>query len=178
MVASTHVIRDPLTRREIGIVVAWLRSGLALDGGLEERKPYARKLLAKLRAMWITAPESDGPEDDAPISYAVPPSQSPEIIGASAELWGGMDPPPMEADIVWREYSGALAACDVALEMGARRAAIVSMPDTWLSVRVLKADEIGCNWIEVWRPPVRKYGSPSRWDGNNGASRGGSRRSK
>lgn len=169
----SDVSREPLTRREIGVIAAWVKSGFALDDGSEERKPYAQRIVAKLRGLYANAPADAGPDDDTPSNYAVPPSQSATASQARAELWKAMDPAPTIGDDAWREYAGALAACDVALAMGARRAAIVNDDDDALVVRILAADEIGCNWTEVWRPPVRKQGSPSRWDGSSG---GGSRR--
>ena len=170
-----HVIEEPFTRREVEIVTAWVRSGFALDGGDEERKEYALRIVAKLRGMWKRAMLSGG--DDAPEGYRVPPSQSPETSRSSAELWHSMPDAPTIADDEWREYAGAIAACDTALAMGARHAAIVGGRGQTPTVRILPADTIGAEWQEIWRPPERKPGSPSRWSGN-GSSRGSSRRSK
>lgn len=65
---APRVVNDPLHRGEIEIVVAWVRSGLALAG--EQDKAWAMRVLAKLRACWRDAKPHPG--DDTPRDYSVP----------------------------------------------------------------------------------------------------------
>lgn len=64
---APRVIDDPLHRGEIEIIVAWVRSGLALSG--EQDMPWAMRVLAKLRARWRDA--TPHPGDDTPRDYKV-----------------------------------------------------------------------------------------------------------
>lgn len=61
----------PLHRGEIEIIVAWTRSGLQLAG--DDGKPWAERMLAKLRSRWRDAPPR--PEDDTPRDYKIPKHQ-------------------------------------------------------------------------------------------------------
>lgn len=68
------VERAPLSRREIEILVAWVKSGFVIAG--QESEPWAARLLAKLRASWVDARDAAEPSDNPPPrDYQVPHHQ-------------------------------------------------------------------------------------------------------
>lgn len=69
---SPTVDATPLHRGEIELVVVWTRSGFQLSG--DEDRPWAQRVLAKLRALWKSAPPR--PDDDTPRDYQVPRHQT------------------------------------------------------------------------------------------------------
>lgn len=54
--------REPLTRREVAAIAAWFRAGVTITDEIDQ--PWAQRIVAKLRAVWLDAPYEDdaGPD--------------------------------------------------------------------------------------------------------------------
>jgi hypothetical protein len=84
-VSPTPIDRDPLTRRQVEILIACFRGQIAAAG--REGEPWVERILARVRARYLDAPHDDVDDLDTPRVESILPYPAPLAHG---------DPPPAE----------------------------------------------------------------------------------